>query len=188
MHPFDTSLKSRNHALDIPQTVVQKKICMLGDFAVGKTSLVRRYVEGRFDERYLSSIGVKVNRRVVQLPQSPPMHLLIWDLAGGEDFNGPQSNYLYGAAGALLVCDLTRENTLAALENYAARLRLLNTKSALLIAGNKSDLENQIQVTEQRLANFSLSISASWFTTSAKTGEGVETAFINLAGLLLKND
>lgn len=160
---------------------------MLGDFAVGKTSLVRQFVEGKFDERYLSSIGVKVSRRVVDLPQSPPMHLLIWDLAGGEDFNGPQSNYLHGAAGTLLVCDVTRESTLSALQNYGAHLRSLNPHSTLIIAGNKADLASQIQVTDEKLFNFSLSFSATWFSTSAKTGEGVETAFVNLAGLLLQN-
>jgi GTPase SAR1 family protein len=65
--------------------VIQAKICLLGDFAVGKTSLVRQFVEGRFDEKYLSTIGVKVSRKIVSRPNLE-LHFLLWDLAGRERF------------------------------------------------------------------------------------------------------
>ena len=166
-------------------TVIQKKICMLGDFAVGKTSLVRRFVEGRFEDRYLSTIGVKISRRAIQLPERMPVHLLVWDLAGSEEFTGVQSSYLQGASGALLVCDLTRASTLAVLETYAGRLREVNANVALIIAGNKVDLEEQREVTDQNLTTLANTINATWFVTSAKTGSGVESAFQDLASQIL---
>ncbi|MFN3372526.1 MAG: Rab family GTPase, partial [Chloroflexus sp.] len=83
------------------------KICLLGEFSVGKTSLIRRFVEGIFDERYLSTLGVKISRHSLTIDHID-MNLIIWDTTGGERFNQIVQNYYRGAAGALLVCDLTR--------------------------------------------------------------------------------
>ena len=167
-------------------TVIQKKICMLGDFAVGKTSLVMRFVEGRFDERYLSTIGVKVSRRTVELANYPPIHLLVWDLAGSEEFTGVQTSYLQGASGALLVCDLTRKGTLVGIETYAQRLRQVNTKVALILAGNKVDLLDSREIEDSQLAEMADRLKAQWFVTSAKSGNGVAQAFERLAQELLE--
>lgn len=93
--------------------VVQRKVCLLGDFAVGKTSLVRRFVDNRFDDKYLSSIGVKVSRKTLNRSDHT-LNLLIWDLVGGNEFSRREIGYLVGAAGALLVCDLTRLETVDA--------------------------------------------------------------------------
>ena len=171
--------------MEAKKSVIQKKICMLGDFAVGKTSLVRRFVEGKFDDRYLTTIGVKVSRRPVELPDLPPVNLLIWDLAGGEEYTGVQANYLQGSSGALLVCDLSRAGTYATLTPYAQRIKDLNPKSVVIIAGNKVDLVEQRAVEDQQLAELAASLGANWFITSAKTGEGVETAFNLLAAEIL---
>jgi small GTP-binding protein len=163
---------------------------MLGDFAVGKTSLVRRFVEGIFDDRYLSTIGVKISRRAVELP-ARPVTLLIWDLAGNEAFNGVQASYLQGAAGALLVCDLTRPTTFAALDGYAHRLRQVNERVELTIAANKADLESQRELdavfftADDHLAELAGELNAAWFITSARTGVGVEAAFAALAQRIL---
>lgn len=86
--------------------VVQKKVCLLGDFAVGKTSLVRRFVEGHFEDKYLSTIGVKVARKSLDRDETK-LNLLIWDLVGGNEFSRSETGYLLGTAGALVVCDLT---------------------------------------------------------------------------------
>ncbi|MCP5099231.1 MAG: GTP-binding protein, partial [Chloroflexi bacterium] len=99
--------------------VVQKKICLLGDFAVGKTSLIRQYVEGKFDDRYLSTIGVKISRKTLKR-DAMTLNLLIWDLAGGDNQNQIQATYLRGAVGALMVCDLTRTETIDAIFDYNA--------------------------------------------------------------------
>ena len=109
--------------------MIQKKICMLGDFGVGKTSLIKRFVEGRFDDRYLSTIGVKISRRVVKQADNE-INLLIWDLVGGEFLaETTERNYMRGASGALLVCDLTRLNTLDILPEYLTRLKTINPVS-----------------------------------------------------------
>ncbi len=165
--------------------VIQKKICMLGDFAVGKTSLVRRFVEGRFDDRYLSTIGVKVSRRKVTLSDGREVHLLVWDLAGSEEFIGVQSSYLRGASGALLVCDLTRLSTLDSLEQYAQQMYRVQPAAPLLLVGNKNDLRDAREIQESDLAAAGEKLDIPWFTTSAKTGENVEWAFQKLAECLV---
>ncbi len=162
--------------------IIQKKICMLGDFAAGKTSLVRRFVEGRFDDRYLSTIGVKVSRRKMALADGQEVHLLIWDLAGSEEFVGVQQNYLRGAAGAVLVCDLTRQSTLESLEKYAQRLSTVSPGVPIVLLGNKNDLVDARQISDGNLETVAQNLRTTWFTTSAKTGENVERAFADLAG------
>jgi small GTP-binding protein len=159
---------------------------MLGDFAVGKTSLVRRYVEEKFADRYLSTIGVKISRRAIDFGGSLPLHLLVWDLAGSEEFAGVQSSYLQGANGGMLVCDLTREATFAGLEVYAGRIRKANPTAALIIVGNKVDLEDQREIPDAKLAELANSLDAFWFVTSAKTGDGVEDAFQRLGMQIMK--
>ncbi|GAB4496431.1 MAG: Rab family GTPase [Anaerolineales bacterium] len=160
---------------------------MLGDFAVGKTSLVRRFVEGRFDDRYLSTIGVKISRRTVTPNAQTTVHLLVWDLAGSEEFTGAQASYLQGAAGALLVCDLTRASTLPSVARYAARLREVNPFVSVLLLANKADLVDQHEIFEAQLTEMVGSIQAAGvFLTSAKDGRNVETAFLQLTHSILK--
>lgn len=166
-------------------TITQKKIVLLGDFAVGKTSLVRRFIEGRFDDKYLSTIGVKISRRLV-LVSERQVNLLLWDLAGAEEYTGVQTSYLQGAQGGLLVCDLTRTSTLQYLHKYAERLREVNPRSSLLIAGNKADLEAQRQISNEELGQVASDFGAGWFVTSAKSGDGVEQAFEQLAENMLR--
>jgi len=99
-----------------------KKVCMLGDFAVGKTSLVRQFVEGCFDEKYLSTIGVKVDRKVLRLPYAQgkvELTLMLWDLAGGPRRGPVVPSYYRGSAGAILICDLIRPETLEGIGHYA---------------------------------------------------------------------
>lgn len=159
-------------------TTIQKKICLLGDFAVGKTSLVRRFVEGRFDDRYLSTIGVKVSRRVLTRPYGA-MNLMIWDLAGSEEFK--ETTYLQGTAGALIVCDLTRRSTLETLINYATNLYAISKGVPLVFIGNKVDLSEQIVIKERELKTIAEDFGSPYVFTSAKAGTQVEIAFNLLA-------
>ena len=161
-------------------STVQKKVCLLGDFAVGKTSLVRRFVEGRFDDKYLSTIGVKISRRVLQRRHGT-LNLLLWDLAGSDEFSDTASNYLRGAAGALIVCDLTRRETLAAFERYAGQLRVLNKAAAIVFVGNKVDLVEQRAIHDEDLRGACATLGCPHLLTSAKTGAQVEAAFELLA-------
>jgi len=159
---------------------IQKKVCLLGDFAVGKTSLVRRFVEGIFDEKYLSTIGTRISRRALTLEragQAVELTLLIWDLAGGERFSQVMESYYRGAAGAMLVCDLTRPETLKALRDYAEDFWSVNPQAPLVLVGNKVDLTDQRALSDQDLATIAGQCQAPWFTSSARTGENVERAF-----------
>jgi small GTP-binding protein len=161
----------------------QKKICLLGEFAVGKTSLVRRFVEGRFDERYLSTIGVKISRKLLER-ETGSLSLILWDLAGGEDFMRLTPSYLRGAAGAVLVFDLLRVETIEACLQYAEALREHNSGAVFVIAANKVDLEEQRKVSEEAIEALSDTLKAPWVYTSAKDGRNVEAAFELLADRL----
>lgn len=163
-------------------TIVQKKICLLGDFGVGKTSLVRRFVEGRFDDRYLTTIGVKISRKVVERPYGA-MSMLIWDLAGSTGFDSfTNPSYMQGTAGALIVCDITRRDTLTILAEYARQARIMNPKIRLIFVCNKVDLADERVITDFDLTSVSSTFGdGTYFLTSAKTGERVEEMFLTLA-------
>lgn len=163
------------------ETIAQRKICILGDFSVGKTSLVRRYVEGRFDDQYLSTIGVKISRRVVDSADGKRISLMIWDVAGSEEFNGKHTSYLQGSSAALLVCDLTRNTTLFSLRKYIARMHHVSPQARFVLLANKSDLTDQFELTRKEIASLGGEFQISYFFTSAKTGEHVEEAFAQLA-------
>ncbi|MFN3762442.1 MAG: Rab family GTPase [Anaerolineae bacterium] len=171
-------------------TIVQRKVCMLGHFAVGKTSLVRRFVEGRFDDKYLTTIGVKISRKPVTVAGTP-VHLILWDLAGSEEYNGVQTSYLQGASGGLVVCDLTRPETLEGWSHYVRRLREVNPAARVVLVANKADLQDQRAISDDELRQAAAMLddgtgsTAQYWLTSAKTGEYVEEAFHRLAALLL---
>ena len=164
--------------------IVQKKICLLGSFAVGKTSLVRRYIQGRFDDKYLSTVGVKVSRKI--LPQrNCDLHMLIWDLAGDKEFNRLEWGYLQGVAGAIIVCDLTRADSLLAYHKYVQQVRTINSSVPLVFFANKVDLTKERVISDQTLQSISSELGGSMLLTSAKTGEQVEEGFQLLAQRLV---
>ncbi|MEM7249531.1 MAG: Rab family GTPase [Acidobacteriota bacterium] len=154
------------------------KIAMVGSFAVGKTSLVRRHVEGIFDEKYQSTIGVKVDRKVMEHGERK-ITLVLWDLAGEDRFHRLETSYLRGAAGYLLVADGTRPNTLEVAEELDRRAQeaLPGRPRRLLV--NKLDLKDRWATPWEELEKKASAI-APLHVTSAKTGEGVEEAFGDL--------
>ena len=155
------------------------KACLLGDYAVGKTSLVRRFVYNMFDDGYLSTIGVKVSRKVVALARGDEvveLTLMLWDLAGSEEFDSVRASYLRGAVSALIVCDLTHRQGLAGVADYASQIRAVNPKAALIVVGNKVDLVEQRAITDDELAAAAAELGAAALVTSAKTGAGVDDA------------
>lgn len=167
---------------------LSKKICLLGDYAVGKTSLVRRFVYNLFDDKYLSTIGVKVSRKVIALSRKTDiveLTLMLWDLAGSEEFNDVRASYLRGSAGAIVVCDMTRPATLETLPKYVAELRAVAPAARLIMAANKSDLIEKCQLSEQQISEQAAELQASYYLTSAKTGANVEEAFRQLGQLLV---
>ena len=168
-------------------TVLSKKVCLLGDFAVGKTSLVRRFVYDRFDDRYITTIGVKVSRKTVAVVRAygiVELTMMLWDLAGSEEFDRVRASYLRGSAGAVLVCDLTRPETLDSLRAYQEDLFSVNPEAQLVLAANKRDLTEQQRLGTAQIEAFAAELNIPHTLTSAKTGDEVEQLFRQLGDLM----
>lgn len=161
------------------------KVCIMGEMSVGKTSLIRRFVDRSFSDVYLTTVGVKISRKHVPPAEGACAHpdgiqLILWDLEGGESFGEIASSYLKGARGAILVADVTRPRTIEALERHALHFLRINPHGVLLLALNKSDLDHDQDVlipTTLRTMDAVLST----IRTSARTGDGVDGAFVALA-------
>ena len=160
---------------------------MLGSFGVGKTSLVERFVYDRFDDKYLSTLGVKVSQKLLP-PVSHPRDdhpkqfmFLLWDIASVDKFNSVTKNYYRGAAGALVVADLTRPETTNNLNDYCEKFLTLNPKGKLIILGNKDDLVAEDEPTRDILKETATSFSTDFLLSSAKSGKNVEESFLLLA-------
>ncbi len=158
---------------------LQKKICMLGAFAVGKTSLVRRYVDSIFSDRYLTTVGVKIDKRMVTVGGSE-VSLILWDIAGEDDISQVRTSYVRGAAGYLLVVDGTRPGTVDVAQSIQQRVEAEVGKLPFVVLLNKRDLQSLWAVSEEHIAALEW---AGWNVqlTSARSGEGVEEAFQALA-------
>jgi len=162
--------------------VIQKKICMVGADGVGKTSLVRRYVESVFSERYHSTLGVKVDKKVVKTG-GREVSLILWDLAGMNQLSSGPGSYLRGASGYLLVIDGTRHATLEVAVGLQSDVQRELGDVPFLVLLNKADLSAQWQLGDgdRELADRGWT----WQQTSAKLGDGVEGAFLRLAEQML---
>ncbi len=166
---------------------VKKKICLIGSFAVGKTSLIQRYVYDRFDEKYLTTIGVKISQKALPPLKDPHsgrmiQHtFLIWDIASLEKFDNVVTNYFRGAAGALMVADLTRKETIEHISQLYNRFSEISPEAVVLVLGNKLDIFKEDKPTLAALKAKAADFKSELMLTSAKTGEGVEQAFLNLS-------
>ena len=159
--------------------MIQKKICMLGGFAVGKTSLVARFVSSIFSDKYLTTIGVKIDRKPVVVEQST-INMVIWDVAGEDEFQTVQRTYLRGSSGYLLVADGTRASSFETALQLQKKAEDTVGAVPFILALNKVDLAAEWQIDPRaytRLAEQGWTITR----TSAKTGDGVEETFQALA-------
>ncbi len=163
--------------------MMQKKVCMLGGFAVGKTSLVRRYVTNVFSEHYQTTIGVTVEKKMVTVDRQDMM-LMLWDLYGEDEFQHVRESYLRGSSGYILVLDGTRKATLD-----TARLlqqTVVRTVGPLPFVTiiNKSDLQSEWEIDQPVIDQLR---EQGWpvFLGSAKLGQGVDELFARLAEMLL---
>lgn len=164
--------------------MIKKKICLIGAFAVGKTSLVQQYLHSIFSERYHTTVGVKVDKKSVHL-NGRDVDLVIWDLHGEDDFQTVRMSYLRGASGCLYVVDGTRPATLDAALNLQARAQQAIGPVPSLFVMNKCDLEKEWGVDEATIASL-VARKCCVIRTSAKTGHGVESAFIDIAGQMIQ--
>ena len=162
--------------------IIQKKIALLGVPGVGKTSLVRRFVQSLFDDKYLTTIGVKVDKKQLNVA-GQEMMLMMWDVAGAEEHFAIPSSYIRGAAGYLLVADGTRPDTLERGLDIVAQVDGEIAQLPFVLVLNKADLVDEWRIQDADIAAARLSCPI--LRTSAKTGTGVEEAFLELARLLL---
>jgi small GTP-binding protein len=163
--------------------MIQKKICMLGSFAVGKTSLVRRFVESIYSDTYQTTVGVKVDKKNVKV-NGTEVTLVLWDIYGEDDFQKMRRSNLRGASGYLLVADGTRRATVEKAMTLEQKIREEVGPIPFIFVINKSDLAQDWEVDpgmEARLAAMNWSILHS----SAKTGDGVEESFAQLTRKML---
>ena len=163
--------------------MISKKICLLGASGVGKTSLVRRFVDGSFSDIYMTTIGVKIDKKIVE-NERESLNLIVWDLSGEDEFSQVQMSYLRGAAGYLLVVDGTRPATCDKALELKSRADQVAGDVPVVLLTNKADLADQWRISEQDMSGLE---AQGWLLakTSAKTGAGVEEAFLLLGRQLI---
>jgi len=164
--------------------MIQKKICLIGAFAVGKTSLAQRFVKSMFQEKYQTNIGVTIDKKIVAVGESE-VTLVLWDLVGQDEFKAVEIGYLRGSSGYLLVADGTRRASLECAVDLHARAQEVTGPVPFRLLVNKADLVPEWEVTEEDLTKIAKRGWA-WGRTSAKTGENVEAAFVSLVKDILQ--
>ncbi len=153
--------------------MIRKKILLLGDFNVGKTSLIQRYIDNTFDDKYLTTIGVKISKKFLPVG-TIECELIIWDVEGATPQKQIPEQYLVGASGAIIVADCNREETIENLEGHIKHFKAVNPDGKYVVAYNKSDL-----LSAEQHEHFDLKPET--FLTSAKRGEHVNDLFSTLA-------
>lgn len=156
------------------------KLVLLGEASVGKTSLVYRFIENKFRENYKSTLGVNLLKKDMNVAGYGDVSAQIWDLGGQESFKSLRKLYLEGANGALLVYDMTNKKSFEKLDEWMQSFRDARDDAPIILIGNKSDLKNQIKITESESSEYANTNNMGLIITSAKTGQNVEEAFIEL--------
>jgi small GTP-binding protein len=166
--------------------MIQKKVCMVGAYATGKTSLVQRFVHSLFSSKYHSTVGVKIDRKQVQVGDTV-VNLLLWDIEGRTPDQEIPESYVKGAHAVLYVADGTRRETVDQLYDLRDHTRSAAGDVPSIVALNKHDLKDHWVVTPADTAKL-ITNGFHTLTTSAKSGEGVEDAFRWLAQATVTTD
>lgn len=175
-------------------SVISKKICLIGDFGVGKTSLIRRFIERQFSEQYLSTIGVTISRKSVILPanekgEEQTVELLIWDIEGKTQFQKISPSYLKSSQGVIIVADSSRPDTITHITAHLDLASSANPQGVnLSIVFNKVDLIDYYTAKTlcQQYRFFNRFALIPTYATSAKTGKNVETMFYQLTQSMIE--
>ncbi len=168
------------------------KICLVGEAAVGKTSLIRRFVLDNFDDKYIQTLGTKVSKKEMSVPvpdlsEELKIDMTIWDIMGQKGFRELlKEAYFYGAKGILAVCDVTRKKTLEDLDDWIEGVYSVTGKVPIEFLGNKVDLEESVEVQDGDMIQAAKAYDSPYHFTSAKTGTNVEAAFQSLAARIAR--
>jgi small GTP-binding protein len=164
--------------------MIKKKISMLGSFAVGKTSLVQQYVRSIFSEKYHTTIGVKIDQKIIR-HNHQEINLMLWDIHGEDDYQKVKPAYVMGSSGYFIVMDGTRRNTIEKGLELQKMAEKVSANAPFIVLVNKADLANEWEITDEDIKNLEAS-GMTVLKTSAKTGEQVEDAFQQLTQMMMK--
>lgn len=168
---------------------VKRKILLLGDEAVGKTSLIKKFVLDHFDDKYIATIGTKVTKKDLVIKTGMEqiyLTLMIWDILGQKGYKSTQRSSFRGADGVILVCDFTRRATFSDLEAYwLDLLKNVVTNIPVVFAANKCDLMEKAEFTLEEVKKLAEQYGSEGFSSSAKTGENVENLFHTIGGMVI---
>ena len=167
--------------------LLKSKICLVGERGVGKSSLIRRYVLDQFDDKYVRTLGAKVEKKTmrIDIPERQAqveISMAIWDIIGHVGFRQLLGDSFFnGAQGILAVADLTRRETLPVLTGWVEAVESVAGKVPVVLVANKADLTTQAQFGVADLTEMAETFSCTYVLTSAKNGQNVEDAFLRLA-------
>ncbi|XP_057312751.1 ras-related protein Rab-21-like [Hydractinia symbiolongicarpus] len=162
------------------------KVVLLGEGCVGKTSLVLRYCQDRFNDKHLTTLQASFLNRRLNI-DGKRVNLAIWDTAGQERFHALGPIYYRDSHGAILVYDITDEDSFQKVKNWVKELKkMLGDDICLCIAGNKIDLEKDRHVETSEAEEYSRSVGAKHYHTSAKLNKGIEELFLDLTKRMMK--
>ena len=173
--------------------LVKKKVCLVGEGAVGKTSLIRKFVMDSFDDAYITTVGTKVSKKevVAQSPggMSARLDMTIWDIMGQPGFRELlKQSYFHGSSGIVVVFDVTKRETFEAIETWMDDVRgIVGDRPPVIFFGNKGDLPERA-MGEDEAEETARSYKGTLYYTSAKTGENVEEGFMEIAKRMLEVD
>ena len=180
MDPSGILYSSRVAVIKSEMSGIQKKILLVGDFGVGKSSLVERFVHNRFSQEYKSTIGVVISKKELTI-DGQNLKFLIWDVAGERNISEVPASYYLGCSGLLYVFDLTRTETWSGMQARLNDVRSMSKTDNVLVIGNKSDLCDQTQI-EHAMAAVGVKVDS---ITSAKENDNVDQAFQELGRRIL---
>lgn len=174
-----------------PKEVI-KKLCLLGDPAVGKTSLIKKYIYNVFDDKYITTIGTKVTKKEVTLHEAAQdkrdmlMTMLIWDILGQREHSRLHAMFYQGAEGAMIVCDITRMDTVRNMRVWVESFKAVVGDVPMIFLLNKADLLDQETFDKSEIEKLVKEYKMPYLFTSAKRGDNVELAFQTFANQLAK--
>ncbi|MFX1452843.1 MAG: GTP-binding protein [Promethearchaeota archaeon] len=175
--------KTRGGQLPNMEGEYSNKLILCGDNQVGKTSLIRRYVENTFERDYISTIGVQISKKSVYLSEKTKFNFIIWDIGGQVQQMAPyRANFYNGANAAFIVIDRTRPNALKSIERWYSDIKKsISRNISIVIVGNKSDLVDKLAVSEEEMKEVAKQFGFHYIVTSALTGENCNDAFLYIA-------
>lgn len=165
---------------------MMKKMCVIGEAAAGKTSLIRRFVVDKFDDKYIVTIGTKTSKKILTIRDgnvNVSLKLMIWDILGQSHFDKLKESAFKGSNGAFIVLDLTRRETLEAFDKWLESLYNIVPNIPVIVLANKNDLEPKF--TKDEIEETINKYGFPYFLTSAKTGENVDNAFYTIGKMMI---